>query len=333
MNATLAIGATLFLGTFYSWTSRINGMFFFGRSAGAELRDSAEAGIITRQYVVSVIATTCGAILLAWLGGLHGRHFAAVGLLVECAVFWAIFARANRRVRALEVSRGENAERESIVQVPLLETPSYRVPTSPMTLLPAFLGAIAFAAALLLAGYGTDLHLGWSAWNASVEARHLDGLFGMSIGLLGAASVLLIVFRSTVRLRTRMAQYTVRASIVMEWIGLTLLLTVLGANYLGLALSQHTNKFFMVAGVVAVLGTTVWNQARAKRFVPPPVELGADDRWRWGLFYVDRNDPAVFVQSRCGAGYTLNYGRIVAWPISLALVAYFIAMVFLTSRH
>ena len=304
-------------------------MFFFGRSAGAELRGSAEAEAITRQYLLSVIATTSFAILLSWLGGLHGRHLAAVGLLVEGAAFWAIFARANRQVRALELSRGELLSRASIVQVPLLETLSYGIPSLPMSLLPALLGVIAFAVSLLLTGRSLDVPHAWSSWNASVEARHLDGLFGMSLGLMSAATVLLLTLRSSVRLRTRMAQYSVRASVVMEWIGLALLIAVLGCNYVGRSLDQHTFRMALVAGVVAVLGITVWNQARAKRFVPPPIELGADDRWRWGLFYVDREDPALLVQSRCGAGYTLNYGRTLAWPISLAMVAYFIAMLFL----
>lgn len=332
MNATIAIGATLFLSAYYSWTSRINGIFFFGRSAGSELRDSDEAETITRQYLLSVIAMTLFAILLAWFGGLHGRHFAAVGLLVEGAAFWAIFARANRQVRALEVGRG-NAERDSIVQVPLLQKLNYRVPTLPMTLLPALLGVVALIAALLLTSNGKRVHVTWSAWNASVGARHLDGLLGMSVGLLGSATVMLLVFRRSVRLRTRMAQYTVHASIVMEWVGLALLLTVFGCNYLELALSQHTDRIFVIAGVVAVLGTTLWNQARATGFVPPPVELGADDRWRWGLFYLDRDDPALFVQSRCGAGYTLNYGRVMAWPISLATLAYFVVMLFMPSHR
>src|ERR1700684_1649606 len=128
MNVTLAIGATLFLGGFYCWTSRINGIFFFGRSAGPELRNSADGRAIQREYVLAVIATTCAAIVLAWVCGQHGRHFAAIGPLLEAATFWAIFARANRRVRALEVSRGEMVARDSVVQVPLLETPSYRIP-------------------------------------------------------------------------------------------------------------------------------------------------------------------------------------------------------------
>jgi uncharacterized membrane protein len=46
------------------------------------------------------------------------------------------------------------------------------------------------------------------------------------------------------------------------------------------------------------------------------------------LFYVDRNDPALFVQSRCGAGYTLNYGRVAAWPISVGLLAYVVGVLF-----
>ncbi|HEX5283196.1 MAG TPA: hypothetical protein VFW30_03670 [Bryocella sp.] len=144
---------------------------------------------------------------------------------------------------------------------------------------------------------------------------------------------MLLLFRSSARLRTNMAQYTVRATVVMEWAGLALLLAVLTCNYLAFFPEQHTIKAVVAIALLSALGTILWNQSRAKRFVPPPVEMGADDRWRWGLFYVDQNDPALFVQSRCGAGYTLNYGRMLAWPISLALVAYFVVLLFLPTHH
>lgn len=332
MNVSLAIGAVLFLGIFYSWTSRINGMFFFGRSAAFELRDSAEGRAITRQYRNAVILTTALAILVAWVGGRLGRNAAALGPLGEAAMFWAIFARANGRARALEMSQGQTAAHDGIVQVPLLETPSYRIPTWPIALVPPLLGVTAFGAAVMLAGHGMDVRADWAAWNSSMEARHLDLLLGMGVGMLSAATALLLVFRSSVRLRTNMAQYTIRASVVMEWVGLGLMVLVLGGNAVGFSLAPRGNRVFLMIGLAAALGTVLWNQARAKRFVPPPVELGADDRWRWGLFYVDRNDPALFVQSRCGAGYTLNYGRMVAWPIAFALVAYFVAMLFLPTR-
>ena len=333
MNTTLAIGAIVLMGAFYAWTSRINGMFFFGRSAESELRSSSEGQNISRQYLTAITLATCLAVLLAWLGGLGGRHFAAIGILVEGAAFWGIFARANRQVRALEIGAGESAARENILQVPLLETPSYWVPSLHMALLPAVFAAISFAAGMLFTEQGMGWNSAWNAWNRSLEAHHLDALFGMSLGMLSSATLLLIVFRSTVRLRTRLAQYTVRASVVMEWVGVALLLTILGCNYMGVSFNRHTSKTFIMTGLLASLGTIMWNQARAKRFVPPPVELGADDRWRWGLFYTDRNDPALFVQSRCGAGYSLNYGRMMAWPISLAIMVYFVSMLFLPAVH
>lgn len=333
MNVAIAIGAALFLGAFYSWTSRINGMFFFGRSTASELRDSAEGRAITRQYRTAILVTTAVAILAAWAGGRFERNFAAIGPLGEAAAFWAIFARANGRVRALERSGGAPAAQGGVIQVPLLETPSYRIPSWPAALVSALLGVAAFGAALLLAGQVMDLRADWTAWNSSMEVRHLDLLLGMGVGMLSAATALLLVFRSSIRLRTNMAQYTIRAAVVMEWAGLAVLLAALGCNYVGFSLARGGNRVFLILGFVAALGTIVWNQARAKRFVPAPVELGADDRWRWGLFYVDRNDPALFVQSRCGAGYTLNYGRMVAWPISLGVLVYLVSMLFLASMH
>lgn len=332
MNVTLAIGATLFLGAFYSWTNRINGMFFFGRSADMEMRASAEGRAITRQYLMAVIATTVIAVAAAWFTSRLGRNFALAGPLGEAVAFWAIFARANRRVRALEMTYGTAAVHERVVQVPLFETPSYSVPSVGMALLPAGLAIVAFVTALLISAHGTGLRAGWDAWNASVEAHHLDLIFGMSVGSLSAATALLLLFRVSVRLRTNMAQYTIRTSVVMEWVGLALLLAVLGCNYQGFTPTHGASKALVIVGVVAVFALLVWNQARAKRFVPPPVEMGTDDRWRWGLFYADRNDPALFVQSRCGAGYTLNYGRMLAWPISLALVAYFVVLLFLPTH-
>ena len=43
MNIGIALAATLFLGFFYNWTSRINGLFFFGRSLDPELTQTGEA--------------------------------------------------------------------------------------------------------------------------------------------------------------------------------------------------------------------------------------------------------------------------------------------------
>lgn len=48
-----------------------------------------------------------------------------------------------------------------------------------------------------------------------------------------------------------------------------------------------------------------------------------DECWRAGMFYVNPDDPAVLVEKRFGIGYTLNFGRPVAW----ILMAFILALV------
>lgn len=43
--------------------------------------------------------------------------------------------------------------------------------------------------------------------------------------------------------------------------------------------------------------------------------------WRLGALYVNRRDPALFVQARSGAGWTLNFGRPVAVLLLVAVLA------------
>jgi hypothetical protein len=335
MNPAISIGCILVLGLFYCWTSRLNAMFFFGRTADAALRASEEARTITRQYLLSIVLATATAAAMAWEGSrLELRSVGAVGLLLEIVACWLIFAHANGQARRLAAGRiFSGAPREGVIQVALLEQPTYWIPGLAAILVPIALCAGALSAAILAAANGGGLKAGWAALGNSMDRQGDSFLLGLSCGLLAAASGLLLLFRTSARLRTKMAQYTVRSSISMEWIGAAMLIAVLVCNYLGVVLSRGVGRAVMIVALVAVVGTQVWNQARSKRFVPPPVELGADDRWRWGLFYLDRSDPALFVQSRCGAGYTLNYGRVAAWPISLGLVAYLVGVLFFLPHH
>ena len=47
-----------------------------------------------------------------------------------------------------------------------------------------------------------------------------------------------------------------------------------------------------------------------------------DDRfWKAGLLYVNRDDPAVVVAARFGAGWTLNFGNRAAWLLIAGIAA------------
>jgi uncharacterized membrane protein len=51
-----------------------------------------------------------------------------------------------------------------------------------------------------------------------------------------------------------------------------------------------------------------------------------DSAWKWGLLYVNAQDPAFLVEKRFGVGYTFNFGHPVAWVLLALLVGVPIAL-------
>ena len=65
------------------------------------------------------------------------------------------------------------------------------------------------------------------------------------------------------------------------------------------------------------IGYTLW---RMDEFGLDDYRQEFDDRhWRCGIFYVNRDNPNVFVSKRYGVGFTLNLGNSWSWAV-LALI-------------
>jgi uncharacterized membrane protein len=57
-----------------------------------------------------------------------------------------------------------------------------------------------------------------------------------------------------------------------------------------------------------------------------------DDRyWKLGVFYVNPNDPSLFLEKRFGVGWTINLARPMAWTILLVIIGLAIGIPFLLS--
>jgi uncharacterized membrane protein len=67
--------------------------------------------------------------------------------------------------------------------------------------------------------------------------------------------------------------------------------------------------------------------------VAPVGDRTPDKYWKLGLFYINRNDPALFVEKRFGIGFTLNFGHPGAWVFLAVLVAVTVAIVFIVPSH
>ena len=78
------------------------------------------------------------------------------------------------------------------------------------------------------------------------------------------------------------------------------------------------------AGAAALLIATL-----ATALNRPRVRARNRDAWHAGIFYVDREDPALFVPKRIGIGYTFNFGNPRAIALACAVVALSLSVVFL----
>ncbi|MGA6973989.1 MAG: DUF5808 domain-containing protein [Candidatus Binatus sp.] len=68
------------------------------------------------------------------------------------------------------------------------------------------------------------------------------------------------------------------------------------------------------------------------------MEMG-DKNWKLGIFYIDKDDPAIFVPKRYGIGYTLNFGNRWSWAavvllsVAIALPLSIPVVVILAIKH
>jgi uncharacterized membrane protein len=53
---------------------------------------------------------------------------------------------------------------------------------------------------------------------------------------------------------------------------------------------------------------------------PPVGDTTPDSCWTFGRIYVNRDDPALFVERRMGLGYTLNLGNPWSWVVVIVFV-------------
>jgi uncharacterized membrane protein len=66
---------------------------------------------------------------------------------------------------------------------------------------------------------------------------------------------------------------------------------------------------------------------RAPGITGPDARRDDDRFWKWGVVYVNRDDPALLIGRRFGIGWTLNFGHPIAWIAVLALAAFIVARI------
>jgi len=117
----------------------------------------------------------------------------------------------------------------------------------------------------------------------------------------------------------------IAASIAAEAVALFGFIWVMFQSYAGLALVGMWERgrgglgnWYTVATTTGIaLSVIVAARARRRLGRPVPRQFVAE-YWRWGHLYRNPGDPALFVPTRDGSGWTLNFGR----PAAAALMAF-----------
>ncbi len=314
---------------FNAWLSRINQFFFFSRTVGAEFPSTPQAKKIAADYVRGVwlgcIAGAIGTTLVLSLTRLSLYACFTLGLLIECLYCTIAFARAHR-LTGLAVAAGAVGVHDASatatapatpVSVPLFDPGSFTRGVVTQMILAPLCAVLAWAVPM------GAMHMGFSDFADAVDKHGAAFLSGLSMGLLFGSVALILQLKYFSRHRSQLARFTVRSCAMLAWFGAAAMVISTASVPLGWTITtvQHRVILWAILGVALLRMIYAW--VRNRQFTPPAAERNGDERWRWGLFYYNPTDPALFVQHRARPGYTVNFANFLSWPLTLAVFADF----------
>ena len=128
----------------------------------------------------------------------------------------------------------------------------------------------------------------------------------------------------------------VAGGVLLGFVGLSMALSFIGVISIVMAAVWCTVCIFIVAAG-SIFISLIYGQ-NGSRLIANVSTSNAllrdnDQYWKLGIFYMNREDPALFLPERFGIGWTINLGRPAGWALLLGLVAFvvaFLIFVFLT---
>jgi uncharacterized membrane protein len=88
--------------------------------------------------------------------------------------------------------------------------------------------------------------------------------------------------------------------------------------------------WLIIGGILGFVAWAVWTATRAAS-EPSDEPVMPESCWKWGQFYYNPDDPALFVEKRLGVGMTLNFARPASWVVLIVIVALPLALAAITA--
>ena len=168
------------------------------------------------------------------------------------------------------------------------------------------------------------------------------GLF-MFVNYTFSATKQLISPKNATKSLEQNRRYRLAMSKMMVFAGLGSMLLLAMPQFM-MIFDVISGTFFMWIGILfaiiivaAILYVAIKYGQGGERYNPPiasddtDYKVVDDDKfWKWGMFYVNPNDPAIFVEKRFGVGTTVNFARWQAWAFVVGMIILPVAIVIIS---
>lgn len=323
---------------------------FFAVTVSPDFPRSAEGARIRRSYQLWTGTQTAVAMILVFAGWKLGRPWLAL-----TAPYWLLaaalpaFLWARRRAQA-------HATAPSTVREAGLQTRTLGALQHPILQTGPF--AILLAAAIYLWKRWDDIparfpiHWDFNGVANGWAHKNFAGVFGILLGGAVLCAMLLmmnvLILHATRQISARGAAAERESRFRRTQVGVVLgseyflALLMAGCALLPLLNAESINGMMggilalslaFVTIVIVVLahtgqgGERLAPEAAATEAAAPVGDRTSDACWKAGIFYVNRDDPAVLVEKRFGLGYTLNFGNPRSWLLLAAVVVVSAALI------
>jgi uncharacterized membrane protein len=311
----MIFGIVVFVGLLLYVTPRVSRPgLFFGVTVDPSFTADDAASRIKRRYGIEIVAYSAVALALLFAFGLAP------------AVLWQVIgggcAFANAHRAAMPHAAAESPIREAGLD-----------PQPEDSLLATALAIAPFALLFLLALYARShwnqipdrvtVHIGFRGPDRWVT-RSPRSVYGLIV-LNGLLCGLMLAIRYGVRHGTRRvavdgasAQAEAHFRRIITWLLVAVEYLMVTLAWVFLFSSPHVATILGI-GVLILTVFLVFALLRmgqgGSRAAPggPSGDRTPDACWKWGMFYINPSDPALFVEKRFGIGYTVNLGNRWSW--------------------
>jgi uncharacterized membrane protein len=319
-------------------------MVLFGVFVPEEFRDHDKVRRLKKSFMITVWLTSFATAAILWgLAEVIGIESAVlIPIIIVLQIITSIVVMWRFRIHTLRLKKDQNWQAPPDVK----RVASLNFPRRKSTIGNAWfsLHLIIVAICVLCASNSWDsipstlvTHYGADGVADGFSDKSFRSVFGLNFFQLGM--IILFIFTNfSIRMSKQGLDPNnpelsmgkqVRFRKLVSWFlwGLSLVIVTFMGIFQGSILYEWSTKTVIATAIAlpilllgSLIGLSVYLSRKKMNQLSDGTSLN-DRYWKLGIFYVNAEDPALFVSKRTGNGWTPNFGHPISWAIFAGVIA------------